>query len=87
LTFGVKCVIIVRMIKELRSEKYKVMSKFEAFEILHKYLDVEKTNVLKEMMNKSLYLEPRWAEHQVLLLASLTYIEKIKAFLPNQGKE
>lgn len=75
------------MIKELRSEKYKIMSKFEAFELLHKYLDVEKANVLREMMDKSLFIEPRWSEHQVLLLAQLSYIEKIKAFLPNQGKE
>lgn len=79
------CGIIVKMIKELRSEKYKDMSKQDVIDILHEYLEKEVEILTKQMYDYDLFIQPKWELHQAALIAELKRLSKIRAFLPNKG--
>ncbi len=74
------------MIKQLKSGAYKDMSKFDAFKLLHEYLSAEANSRIRMMIDSKRFEEGDWVIRQQVLVAELKYINKIKGFLPNQGK-
>lgn len=74
------------MLKSLKDPKNQPKNKEEAYLIIRGFIEKENDLALREMLSKDSFTLPSWSEHQAYLLGVLKALDKLKQFIPDQGK-
>lgn len=74
------------MLKSLKDPNNPPSSKEEVYRIIHNYLDSEIKLAIRKQLDEERFNSPAWSEFQAFQLGMLKSLEKLKQFLPDQGK-
>jgi hypothetical protein len=73
------------MLKSLKDPNNPPISKEEAYQIIHNYLDAEIRLAHRKQLDEVRFDSASWAEFQAFQLGMLKMLDKLKQFIPDQG--